>query len=61
MTHFQRAIHSLLISFIFSIFNWIIIDNLLIPISFSKYVLIEIMFIISMKLYLFTLKKTKLL
>lgn len=60
MTKFQRGFHSLLISFLFSLVNWVIVDSIVIEIPLYKYLLIEVMIVVSMRLYLFIISKTDL-
>jgi len=60
MTKFQRGIHSLLLSLAFSALSWMIVDSCIINIAFYKYLMIEVLVTLSMKLYVFTLTKTNL-
>lgn len=60
MTLIEKTIHTLILSAIFSIICWFVVDNLIINISFLKYFLIEIILIISLKFYKFTIRKFKL-
>jgi len=60
MTIKEKMIHTLVLSLMFSIISWLVVDNLIIDISFLKYFLIEIILIISLKFYKFTIQKFKL-
>ena len=60
MTIKEKVIHTLILSLMFSIISWLVVDNLVIDISFLKYFLIEIILIISLKFYKFTIQKFKL-
>jgi hypothetical protein len=60
MTIKEKIIHTLILSLMFSIISWLVVDNLIIDISFLKYFLIEIILIISLKFYKFTIQKFKL-
>jgi hypothetical protein len=60
MTIKEKMIHTLILSLMFSIISWLVVDNLIIDISFLKYFLIEIILIISLKFYKFTIQKFKL-
>jgi len=57
MKPLEKIIHSLIISFLFTITNYIFIINFIINISFLKYFLIELVLVISLKLYKFTIHK----
>ena len=61
MTIKEKIIHSFILALLISIINWIIIDNFIVEISFFKYFLIEIILILSIKLYKFTKQKLRLL
>lgn len=61
MTVKEKMIHSFTLALLISIINWIIIDSFIIEISFFKYFLIEIILILSIKLYKFTKQKLGLL
>ena len=50
----EKIIHSFFISILFSTLNWLIIDNLILNISITKYIFIEIVLVISIKLFKFT-------
>lgn len=60
MSFNERVIHRFLISCVFTIFNWIIVDNFLIEIPLWKYLIIELFLVISLKFYTFTIRKIKL-
>lgn len=53
----HEAIHSFLLSIVFTLLNWVVIDNLVVALSFWKYILIEIIILVSFKIYQFTLHK----
>lgn len=56
----EKFLHGFIISILLSIVNWFIIDKLIINISFWKYFILELIFVVSMKLYKFTLQKLQL-
>jgi hypothetical protein len=60
MTLKQKILHSIFLGILFSIINWLLIDNLIINLSIYKYVFIEIVLVISIKLYKFTKLKLNL-
>jgi hypothetical protein len=60
MTVKEKIIHTLILSLMFSIISWFVVDNFIIDISFLKYFLIEIILIVSLKFYKFTIQKFKL-
>jgi hypothetical protein len=60
MTIIEKTIHHALIAILFSIINWIIIDNFIINISFWKYFIIELLLVSSLKIFKFTIQKLKL-
>jgi hypothetical protein len=60
MSKVEKAVHRLLISIVFSVVNWILIDWLIIELPLWKYFLIELFLVISMKFYIFTTRKMKL-
>ena len=60
MTQKEKVFHNIIIAILFSIVSWLIVDNLIIPISFWKYLIIELMFVLSQKLFKFTVLKLKL-
>lgn len=60
MTQKEKVFHNITLAIFFSIVNWLIVDNLIIPISFWKYLIIELMFVLSQKLFKFTVLKLKL-
>lgn len=57
MSLLEKAVHSLLLSILFSIVNWLVIKNLIIEVSFIKYFFMELIFVLSLKLYIFTKSK----
>lgn len=56
----ERQIHRALISLVFSVINWILIDLLLVELPFWKYFIIELFLVVSMKFYIFTTRKLNL-
>jgi len=54
MTIREKIIHSFLISILFSLVNWFIIKTFIINVTILKYIFIEIVLIISIKLFKFT-------
>jgi hypothetical protein len=60
MTIKEKFFHSFIIGILFSIINWLIIDNFIIKLSIFKYILIEFLLVISIKFYKFTKLKLNL-
>lgn len=60
MSLFERVINKLIISIIFSIFNWIIINHFIVEIPFWQYFILEMLLIVSLKFYIFTIQKLQL-
>jgi hypothetical protein len=60
MGKYEKAINRTILSILFSILNWKLINIFLIDIPFYKYFIIEIFLIVSMKLFIFTTQKFKL-
>jgi hypothetical protein len=60
MTIGQKIIHSFIISILFSIANWFVVKNLIIDVTIIEYIFIEIVLVISIKLFKFTKLKLKL-
>lgn len=56
----EKMLHSFIISVIFSFINWMIIDKFIIPLTLGKYIFIEIILVISIKLFTFVKLKLKL-
>jgi hypothetical protein len=56
----EKFLHGFIISILLSVVNWFIIDKLIINIPFWKYFILELIFVVSMKLYKFTLQKLQL-
>jgi hypothetical protein len=50
----EKLVHSFLLGVFFSIINWFLINQFIIEISIFKYILVELIFVISVKLYKFT-------
>jgi hypothetical protein len=57
MTLGEKIFHGFILACLFSIINWLLIDKLIIEISFFKYVLIEIILVLSIKMFKFTKQK----
>jgi hypothetical protein len=57
MTRLEKGIHGFLISVVFSILNWVVINKFLIDLSLGKYLIIELLLLVSMKFYIFTIRK----
>jgi hypothetical protein len=49
----EKIMHSLILGCLFTFINWILVDRFIINLSFWKYVFIEIILVISLKLYTF--------
>ena len=60
MTIKEKFFHALVIGILFSILNWFIIDCFIIKLSILKYVFIECILIVSIKLFKFTKLKLNL-
>lgn len=60
MTSVEKVIHKLFLSLVFTIINWIVIDQLIVEITFIKYIFVEVLLLVSMKFYIFTTRKLKL-
>jgi hypothetical protein len=60
MTLLEKIIHSILLSILFSVISWLIIDRFVINLSFLRYFLVELILVISLKFYKFTKLKLKL-
>lgn len=60
MGKYEKALNKTIISLIFSLLNWIIINRFIIEIPFYKYFIIEILLIVTMKIFIFTTQKLKL-
>jgi hypothetical protein len=55
MKVYEKVIHSFLLSMVFTLVNWTIVSNFIIPdLPFFKYLLIEILLVVSLKLFIFT-------
>jgi hypothetical protein len=61
MRPIEKTLTRLGIAMLFSILNWILIDYLIIDISFFRYFIVELLLVISLKLYTFILHFTKLI
>jgi hypothetical protein len=60
MTTFEKLSHRLLLGAAFTIMNWFIVTTFIIEVSFFKYFFIELLLVLSMKFFKFTLTKFKL-
>ena len=60
MRFIERNIHRLVVSILFSLLNWVVVKNLIIELPFWKYFIIELLLLVSMKFYIFTIQKLKL-
>lgn len=60
MSGTEKIIHRLVLSTIYTLFNWIIVNWLIVDISFWRYLIIEVFLVISMKFYIFTTRKMNL-
>jgi hypothetical protein len=60
MGKYEKALNKTILSVLFSILNWTLINKFLIEIPFYKYFIIEILLIVSMKIFIFTTQKIKL-
>jgi hypothetical protein len=56
----EKRIHRALISLVFSLINWLLVDLFLVELPFWKYFIIELFLVISMKFYIFTTRKMNL-
>lgn len=59
MTIREKIFHSFVISILFSLINWFLIKNLIIDVTITQYIFIEIVLIISIKLFKFTKLKLR--
>jgi hypothetical protein len=57
MTIREKVIHSFLLAVFISIINWLVISKFIVEMSIFKYFLIEIILILSIKLFTFTKQK----
>ena len=60
MKLYEKIIHSFLLSFLFTVLTWIVVNKLILEMSFIRYLIIEFILIISLKLFNFTKLKLKL-
>jgi hypothetical protein len=54
MTLREKFVHSFLLSILFSSLTWFVVDKLLVEISIIKYFILEIILLVSLKLFNFT-------
>ena len=57
MTKYEKVIHRFIVSILFSIASWFIINNLIVSVSFWKYLIIEILLLVMLKLNTMLTKK----
>lgn len=57
MPNISYHVHKLLLSCIFSLGNWLLINTLLVDISIIKYIIVELIVLISLKCFIFTARK----
>ena len=60
MTIREKIFHSFIISIVFSLANWLLIKNFIIDVTVVQYIFIEIVLVISIKLFKFTKLKLRL-
>jgi hypothetical protein len=60
MSATEKTVHKLLLSIIYALFNWMIVNWLVVELSFWKYLIIELFLLVSMKFYIFTTRKMNL-
>jgi len=60
MTKYEKILHRFIISILFSIASWFIINNLIVSVSFWKYLIIEILLLVMLKLNTMLTKKLSL-
>jgi len=59
MSELEKSINRFIISGFFSFITYLLITNYIVEIPFLKYIFIEIILVISLKLFTFTVQKTK--
>jgi hypothetical protein len=57
MTKYEKLIHRFIISMFFSLISWLIINNLIVDVYFYKYMIIEILLLVMLKLSTLLTKK----
>lgn len=57
MKTYEKVIHRFIISMLFSIASWFIINNLIVSVSFWKYLIIEILLLVMLKFNTMLTKK----
>lgn len=60
MTLFEKFLHGILLGLAFSFLNWMFVNLLVLKISIFDYFLIELILVISIKIFIFTKRKLKL-
>lgn len=60
MSSVEKVVHRLLISIVFTVLNWIVIDFFIVDLPLWRYLIIELFLVISLKFYTFTTRKLKL-
>jgi hypothetical protein len=54
---YEKTLHGFFLSIVFTLLNWVLVDNLIVSINFLQYVAIEIVILVSYKLYQFIFNK----
>lgn len=60
MINWNVYIQQAAIALLFTLISWTIVDQLLVEISFIKYFFVELIFVLSQKVYNFTIKSLNL-
>jgi hypothetical protein len=60
MSSVDKVVHRLLISLVFTALNWVVVDFLIVDVSFWRYLIIELFLVVSLKFYTFTTRKLNL-
>lgn len=60
MTTFEKYTHRFFLGLVFTLVNWTIVKTFIVDVSFLTYLFIEILLVLSMKFFKFTLTKFKL-
>jgi hypothetical protein len=56
----ENTLHKIILSCLFMILNWLIISNLIVDVSFFRYIFAEVIILLSMKGYILLIAKLKL-
>jgi hypothetical protein len=54
---YEKTLHGFFLSIVFTLLNWVFVDNLIVSMNFWQYVAIEIVILVSYKLYQFIFNK----